>query len=507
MLIAFEFDDSSLRVVTGQDPNRQFRVTGTVEVPIEDDLESVGRKLKALLREQGISKAEAVAVLNRWQAEIREVTVPPAPDEELADLVRFQARNEFISLTDDWKLDYIRLAQPAEGPHRVLAAAVSPTVIEKLQTICEAAGMTLKHIVLQPLAILDLFINDPRNENARSQLLIRSGDERADLAIAVDGNLKVTRSIRYAADATPEKRASMLISESRRTLAAASPSLDAPIKHATVLGPEKRFKALAGDLTKGLGFSVDFVDAFTMVPLAANFDRPDPSTDYSALLGSLMRQQAGTKHAIDFLSPRRVIVRRPERGRWVTVAGLALAASVLLFLFGWFSLRSQQNQIDELNQTLARMTSNNQGDGRRPSVDQIMGEVGIIDQWKLNDVNWLDELKQVSERMLTPDDVILDSLPASAGQKAPQLDLASRVASVQKENELLRLLKGRPYQLDPERSVEDETDKEYPLGLDLRASFLPEMSELVEQINQRAVEYLQRQQNNNNEAAQQTTGG
>lgn len=495
MLISFEFDDTSLRAVVGQFPNRQFRVTGTVELPFEEDSEALGLKLKEKLRELGVQKADAIAVLSRWQSEIREVTVPPVPDNELPDLVRFQARNEFISLTDDWKLDYIRLDQPTEGPHRVLAAAVSPTMSDRLQSICQAAGINLKHIVLQPLAILDLFTDKHENDNAHPRLMIRSSADRADLSIAAGSNLKVTRSIRFAPDATPEKRASMLISESRRTLASASSIFKDPIKHAIVLGPEKRFKALGGDLTKGLGFTVEFVDAFTTVPLAANFEPPEQTAEFAALVGALARQESGAKHAIDFLSPKRVVVRRPERSRWLTIAGLALAASALLFLFGWFSLRSQQQTIDGLNQTLTRAMGNNKGDRTRPGVDQIIGEVDIIDQWKLNDINWLYELKQISERMLTPDDVIVDSLTASAGQKSPRLDLNSRFKSISKETELIGSLSGRPYQVETKRSVADETDKDYPLGFDLQASLQPDLASLLQQINQQAAEFLQQQQN------------
>ena len=290
-IIAFEFDDSTLRAVVGQRPNRQFRVTGTFEFAIDGDAESTGQKLKEELRNQGINKADATVVLSRWQSEIREITVPPVTDDELPDLVRFQAKNEFIALTDEWPLDYIRLDQPEDKPHRVLAAAVSPKMMEQIRAICQAAEITLKHIVLQPLAIVNLFTNGQEANAGLGQLLIRSSSDRADLSIAVDGNLKITRSIRFATDASPEKRSSLLISESRRTLAAASPILDSPIKHATVLGHEKRFKALGGDLTKGLGFTVDFVDAFHLLPLSSQFERPEQSADFAAVLGSLASQK------------------------------------------------------------------------------------------------------------------------------------------------------------------------------------------------------------------------
>lgn len=494
MLIAFEFDDSTLRAVIGRCPNRQFRVTGTFEFPIDSDVEATGQKLKEELREQGFNKADATIVLSRWQTEIREITVPPVPDEELPDLVRFQAKNEFIALTEEWPLDYIRLDQPVDGPHRVLAAAIAPKMLEQIQAICEAAEITLKHIVLQPLAIVNLFSDDHEIGKGVPQLLIRSSADRADLSIAVDGNLKITRSIRFATDAKPEKRSSLLISEARRTLAAAGKVLDTPIKHATVLGNEKRFKALGGDLTKGLGFTVDFIDAFQLAPLGSQFERPEQTAGFAALLGSLPSQQMVSKHAIDFLSPKRVIVRHPERNRWIVITGLVLAASLLMAVFAWSSLGKKQQKIDDLTETLNGLTASNRGEGQRPGVEQIMSEVGVIDQWKLRDINWLDELKQLSDHMLTPDDVIIDSLRVGAGRQSPRLNMDARLASTAKETELIDSLNARPYATTPERSTDVEGDQDYRRSLALTASYEPAMDSLVQKVTQQAADFLQKQQ-------------
>ena len=195
-----------------------------------------------------------------------------------------------------------------------------------------------------------------------------------------------------------------------------------------------------------------------------------------------------------------MIVRRPGRDRWLVIGGLALAASLLLIIFGWSSLGKKQTEINDLTKTLDRLSANNAGDANRPSVDQIVGEVGAIDEWKLRDVNWLGELKQLSDRMLTPDDIMVDSLTASAGRGTPQLVMKSRVKSVPKENELLASLRGRPYVLNPDRS-EEKSDKDYPLGLDLRLSYVPDLAELIQQMNVHAVQFLQQQQQNQQQQA------
>jgi hypothetical protein len=171
-------------------------------------------------------------------------------------------------------------------------------------------------------------------------------------------------------------------------------------------------------------------------------------------------------------------------------------------LFAWSSLNAKQDTIDKLTKTRDRLTKNNGGDDRRPGVDQIIGEVGTIDQWKLRDINWLGELKQLSDRMLTPDDIIVDSLTASAGRGMPRIDMKSRLASIKKENELVSSLRTRPYSPSLKRS-EEGSDKDYPLGRDLSVSYDPDLDALVQQVTLQAAEFLQKQQQEQQEQQQQ----
>ena len=172
---------------------------------------------------------------------------------------------------------------------------------------------------------------------------------------------------------------------------------------------------------------------------------------------------------------------------------MALAASLLIIIFGWSSLSKQHKKIDELTQKLDRITDSNAGKGNRPGVDQIIGEVGVIDQWKLHDVNWLSELKQISDRMLTPDDIIVNNLRVSAEKGIAQLNMNNRVASIEKENDLFASLGPRPYEVNNKRS-KSEPNKDYPLGHDLSASYSPDLEALVQRVNMQAAEFLEKQQ-------------
>ena len=64
--------------------------------------------------------------------------MPPAPDEELPDMVRFQAMRDFTQLSDDTPLDFIPLRADGEEHRNVLAAAISNELLSEIRATCYA---------------------------------------------------------------------------------------------------------------------------------------------------------------------------------------------------------------------------------------------------------------------------------------------------------------------------------------------------------------------------------
>ena len=99
---------------------------------------SARRSAKALA-EHGLSRIEALVAVGRASIELRFLSTPPAPEEELPDLVRFQAVRQFTTLGDDWPLDFVPLSPNADGGINVLAAAISPDLRRADSQDCTAA--------------------------------------------------------------------------------------------------------------------------------------------------------------------------------------------------------------------------------------------------------------------------------------------------------------------------------------------------------------------------------
>ena len=448
-LIAIEFDDQNLLVTAARSGSTRPCITHAVQLSIADKSDQeIGEALKEQLEEMSVSKCEGIAIVSRSVTEIRELLVPPAPEDELPDMIRFQARSEFASLDDDWALDYVPLSVAQDKPTQVLAAALTPQLYTSIKTIFRLANVKLKRILLRPFAAADLLSS--QFADGELGLLVDQNSDTTDLSLIDGKKLISTRTVRLPADMSADQRSKQLISEVRRTLAAArTTSQGRKVKRVIISGEEAKNRLLGGDLAGPLEMEVDFVDPFSKVDVenSAVTSALELPGRYMSSLGGLQMEFADTRPSIDFLNPRRPIVKKVDYRKYQYYAALAAAVAFIVMVFGWRTLGAQKQEIADLRATLSDKIRINEGDDRTPSVDQRLAEIGKIDAWKTDEVNWLVELSEFSARYLLPDDVVADSFTASFRPGSPgKIDLNGRIVDdLAKTDELIASLGQRPY--------------------------------------------------------------
>src|SRR5262245_60753953 len=105
-LVAIEWDAKEARVAIGRKRAVGVAVDQAFAVPLPQREEGstaepdVGSVLARALAEQGISRSDALVAVGRASIELRFLSTPPVPDEELPDVVRFQAVRQFTTLSD-----------------------------------------------------------------------------------------------------------------------------------------------------------------------------------------------------------------------------------------------------------------------------------------------------------------------------------------------------------------------------------------------------------------------
>jgi hypothetical protein len=193
-------------------------------------------------------------------------------------------------------------------------------------------------------------------------------------------------------------------------------------------------------------------------------ERPEHIEHYAAAMGAAAAELSRRKPVIDFLNPRRPVVKKRDLRKPL----FAAAVAVLLVLFGfggsWYVLRQQNKKIVKLQEELNTELADNAGKGNRPGVDQIIGEVAELDEWQAIRANWLDEIAWVSEKMLTPDDIIIDKFRGTETADGFRIELNSRMTKAKSQDSSWKSVFAERYE-EPDfgQSSEDLKNKDYPV--------------------------------------------
>ena len=163
-------------------------------------------RLAQELDSRGCGKPEALVSVGRTRIELRQFTVPPAEEDDLPDLVRFQAAREFNELDDRWRLDFLPIETVGEGPKPVLATAIAPSEIAAIEKVCERAGLTLRRVLLRPCEAASLLTAGGGGK--LPQLIIELFADEADLTVIHGGKTVFLRDDASPAAARPSPRSS-----------------------------------------------------------------------------------------------------------------------------------------------------------------------------------------------------------------------------------------------------------------------------------------------------------
>ena len=184
---------------------------------------NAGERIAAALAAWHVDRIETIVAVGRANIELQLLSLPPAPDEELPDLVRFEATREFTTLGEEWPLDFFEVDKSPEG-RRVLAAAISPDLVRQISSTCEVAGLRPHRLILRPCAAASLL--QRRDDGGRQvRLMVDLLTDEADLTVLVDGVVVFMRTVRLPGESDSPEQLGALVGEIRRTMAAAQNQL------------------------------------------------------------------------------------------------------------------------------------------------------------------------------------------------------------------------------------------------------------------------------------------
>ncbi len=464
-LLALEWDGTEVRLAAAALHGNRAVIEQAFSVSLEppepegDQIE-VGARIAAALGAQGIGRGDVLLSVGRASIELRQLSLPPAPDEELPEMVRFQAMREFNELDENWLLDFVPLDEQEDGPRNVLAAAVDSQLLDGIQATCQRAGLKPKRLILRPCAAASLFERARPEAATRLTLLVDLLSDEADLTVIDRGNVVFLRTTRLGGDPIEGgEQATALLGELRRTVAAAQNQLGGRRVEVIVLcGAGDKHAALARSVEDRLSLPTELFDPFDGLNLARRLRNrlPENPGRFASLLGMLLCELENRPHAIDFLHPRRRPKPPSRPYRYVIPVAVVLLLIAMFLVQGHIRKARLADEVDQLK------TQSEQWDVAIGKAEKLYANVAEIEKWTTGDVVWLDELRELSREFPPAKEAVLTGLTVRSTRTGGEIKIEGLADGTSTLQVIERDLRDPAHRVDGKGSREDRSNKRYP---------------------------------------------
>ncbi len=425
-VLVVQWDRASVDYVLAERAGGATTITaiGTIARPEEaDQAATPGDLLRDELQRLRVRRPDLLVALGRGNVDVVPLQLPPAADSELPTLVANQVVRDAGDVAETGVVDFVPLDTAGDEPRAVFAFAVDGPTIEQVRSEAVKAGANLRAVVYRPLASVTL-LRRLVPQSVRTMVLVTLHDREADLSIVRAGRLLYTRTARLVETNNLGDVAAQLAVEVRRSLAAASLTLDAEEQHLYVFGAWDDGERLVEDLAEDLALPTSLLD-----PLRSErFDGAPPAnvTRFAPLIGMVHEHYEGS-HLLDFLHPK----QPPPPPNYYRRAGVYAAAVVaLLGVGGYFAWEARQQATEEI------LRLEDELDDVTHRVNKLKQRQAIVDaiwNWQTDDVNWLDELYDLARRFPSGQDAIIRRFsiaPVGNGQLRISLSVEARDQTV-----------------------------------------------------------------------------
>jgi hypothetical protein len=355
----------------------------------------IGSRLAAAMGGAVSGKVTTLVGVGRDNVQMKLMALPPAPLDELPELVRFQAEREFTALGTDAALDFIPLAGDATAPNQVLALALNAAGMAEAREICEAIGVEPDRIPVRGCAAAALVHRAGLIDRERVALVVNPLTDEADLIAQAGEIVQLLRTVRLPDPSQPDARQRALLGEIRRTMAAVRQQLtEQQVDEVIVCGGEalaKQRDALAAELEVPVTTYNPAADA--PAGLSSKGVAPESLGRFAAALGMALGEADRRPPIVDFANVRKKL----ETRRFSRVHVLAASAACVVAL--WFANSLREEYAEQGRKLVELQSQIHDAEVQANMYKNVVAQAAAVDRWQATDVNWLDELDEFAHRV------------------------------------------------------------------------------------------------------------
>ena len=469
--ISLECDSNEVRVAVGSTGLTGVSIEKVLSTPIELEegtqpwgSPQAAAALKELLQQANIKGGHAIACVSRNDIELRAITLPMVDTNELPDMVRFAAPRYFASVNESWPLDFITMPSHLEGSIDCIVGAISPALIQKIDATVTEAGLTLKHMVLRPMAAAAGALAKHPEWNNSTVLFIDLLNDEADVVITERGKAVFMRSFYAPTDLQDASAVKILAGEIKRTLMAAASQRAGLRVDQLIVWTKDSLAPLAQELSHSVDIPVKMLDPFTMAERADIAVAATTQTvgRFAPVLGALHLPSTSDR-IIDFANPRKRVEKKKPVAQYI----LGGAAATALLAASWWWYSSSHSALDQDIKMLK---------------DEIAGQTPILKtagknlaDWKKvetfmqGDVLWVDELERLSVNAKDADTTYFSATTFNLDPRTNEPTILTKFLTKEKElvPEIEAAYRDTKHNVR-ETGLAQSQDKKYPVAADMK---------------------------------------
>ena len=408
--------------------------------------------------------SRAVLLLPRGDIELNSLRLPPATDEEIPELVENLLAQHFDD--SDHIHDYVVSKHLSEDSRDVLTFSITSGALDVWLQRFKEHGFKLEVITFGGIGAVHL-LNQVAQHPAKTSVVVTTTDQDTDLAVVEEEKPVLFRTIPRAAGGE-QFVIDQLASDIKRTLTLQDHPDDEEPRIYLIGTNDPDQTAAAKSLNEKLGLPVNLVSPFDQlvgeVKHAAKVRKP---SRFANLIGCAC---AWNRQALEanLLAPK----KRPKSpslwnrfGFWGSVAACLLALAGYLM---WEQAAEKRIELEDQQAQLQRLIK----PVKKSQTKQTI--VSALQAWESNEINWLDELHYLSEKLPSAKNVAVGSLTMTVapGQRG-RIKMPVEATNAQMREALEEAIRDRRHGISSTRLVDASNPREPTWRFDATISVAP----------------------------------
>jgi len=469
--LILQWDRDVVRVLSGRANANRMAISSAQTWAWPAELTTAAQKgnwLKTQLTAADIKTDSVRIVLPRGIVTMRNMHLPDVPDDELHEIVRFQAATRMSTPVDQLVLDYLPLPIQGEQESRnVIVVTLANKSMHEIKSVMESADIEIESIGLSAISIAELWRYfskqyEPVQTAEAVSLIVLDDDPDMEFTVVWRGHVIFSHSIKV--DATAREK-SITAELNRSWIALQDVDATLAINHACVIGNAGQIESVIEILEKRLGTSVSHTDLQQESRLQSYAELSKSGlVAYGRLMGLLIAEPQSQIKQIDFCHPRQPVQKR-DYDQYRVPAAIAAVVICLIGMYGFWQWRL----IDLDDQIQEYQTQNSKLETDLKNNQPLYENYQQLLAWQQSSADYLQQWQQLNALAPESDRVYLTGIDFQAGNREIQMGLQARGHAKSRDDveQVSDKLSTSGYRVQPREIRLTNLDAKYPFQFEL----------------------------------------